>query len=71
MIDVQEFAQMSVDDRIELVEMIWDSIAIDSRELAVPPTQREELLRRLAMFDASPVPGSSWKDVRRRIESQL
>jgi len=71
MIDAQEVTRMSVDDRLVLVEIIWDSIALDSSDLSVSANQRKELEERLARFDANPAPGSSWKDVRRRIESQL
>ncbi len=71
MIDTAEVTRLSVEDRLELVELIWDSIAIETSELPVPAAQLEELPKRLDRFEADPARTSSWKDVRRRVESQL
>jgi putative addiction module component (TIGR02574 family) len=62
---IDEFRKLSVTERIQLVEDIWDSIAVDSPD-AVPLTtaQREELQRRLQAHDADPSTAVPWEQVR-------
>jgi len=62
---IDEFRKLSVAERIQLVEDIWDSIATDSPD-AVPltPAQREEIQRRLQAHDADPSTAVSWEQVR-------
>lgn len=62
-----EINQLTVDERLLLVQEIWDSIAADQESLAVTEAQKEELDRRLNDYHASPAEGSSWEDVKRRI----
>jgi len=42
---------LSVDERIRLVEDLWDSIAADQKALPLTPEQRLELARRLDRYD--------------------
>ncbi len=44
---------LPLEDRIQLVEDLWDSIASDQNALKLSPEQRMELDRRLASFEAS------------------
>ena len=41
---------LSLDERLQLVEDIWDSIAAEQGVLPVTPEQREELDRRLKAY---------------------
>jgi len=47
-VDIQEILKLSVAERIELVEAIWDSIADAPENLPVTAAQKRELDRRLA-----------------------
>ncbi len=71
MVDRREIVQLSVEERLDLVELIWDSIAVDANSLPVSPSQIEVLRTRLAEFNATPSPGTPWAQVRARIEGQL
>jgi len=62
-----EIRQLSVAERLLLVQEIWDSIAADQESLAVTEAQKEELDRRLKNYHASPGEGSPWDEVKRRI----
>jgi len=55
--------QLSIDDRIRLVEDIWDSIASDQGALQISMAQRNELDRRLANFEISRDQGRLASDV--------
>ncbi|MGD9854206.1 MAG: addiction module protein [Planctomycetaceae bacterium] len=60
--------QLSIDERIELVEAIWESIAEQSPVIAPTAAQKCELDRRLEAYRRDPERGSTWDDVRRRLE---
>ena len=45
------FKQLPVDERIRLVEDLWDSIAADQSAIALSSDQRAELDRRLEAFE--------------------
>ena len=64
----KELFQLSAAERLELVEELWDSIADEDKALELTPEQREDLDRRLAEADADPTGGSSWEEVRERIQ---
>ena len=56
--------RLSVEDRIALVEDIWDSIAEEKNVLPLTDTQRAELQRRIEEDDSSPGDVVSWSDVK-------
>lgn len=61
---LSQVRQLSVQDQLELVEALWESIA---KRNAVPgPTdaQKTELDRRLAEHEASPDDVVSWSEVK-------
>ena len=62
-----DFRHMSIDDRIALVQAIWDSIANAPEALALSAAQREELERRLEAYRLDPTAGSPWAEVKARI----
>jgi putative addiction module component (TIGR02574 family) len=43
--------QLPVDERIKLVEDLWDSIAADQQALRLTPEQKAELDRRLDAYE--------------------
>ena len=60
--------RLSLAERMLLVEEIWDSIATEAEALEVPQSHKDELDRRLAAHDADPGSGSSWEDVKTRLQ---
>jgi putative addiction module component (TIGR02574 family) len=67
-----EFRKLSLAERLELVEELWDSIAADCEREPLPLTdaQRADLERRLAEADADPAGGAPWDEVRERIRQR-
>lgn len=63
--------RLSVEERITLVEEIWDSIALDSAALPLTDAQRAELDRRLAEHEANPDDVVPWEDVKASIGQLL
>jgi len=66
---LEELRRLPIDERIQLVEDLWDSIAEDTSENTFPvtPELAEELDRRLAEYEADPGAALSWEEVRDRI----
>jgi putative addiction module component (TIGR02574 family) len=59
-----------VAQRILLVEEIWDSIAAEAEQLPLTEAQKQDLQRRLAAYQANPNAGSSWEEVRARLQER-
>jgi putative addiction module component (TIGR02574 family) len=63
--------QLTVDERIKLVEDLWDSIAADQGALPITADQRTELDRRLNAYTVDKHRGrpaaDAVRDIRRRL----
>jgi len=55
---------MSIGERLQLMERLWDSIVAEAPEIELTEPERLNLDRRLAAADASPETGSSWEEVK-------
>ncbi len=62
--------QLTVAQRILLVEEIWDSIPDEADALPLSDAQKQDLQRRLATYEADPKAGSSWEAVKTRLRDQ-
>ncbi len=71
-VDLKTLRQLSVAERIQLVEDLWDSIAEEAPDDAFPVSAElaAELDRRLAEADADPTAGVEWSEVRSAIENR-
>jgi len=67
---VAEILEMSIAERLRIVEDIWDSIAADSKNLRVSDDLRIELDRRLAAYENDPSAGVTWDELDSRLASQ-
>ena len=66
-VSVADALELSISERIQLVEDIWDSIASVPQSVSLSPAQREELDRRLEDYRKHPDEGSPWDEVKSRI----
>lgn len=62
--DLTEITSLTVDERLSLVEAIWESIAAEPGEPELTEAQRQELERRLEAHAASPESVVSWDEVK-------
>jgi putative addiction module component (TIGR02574 family) len=63
--------RLGVEERLTLVEEIWDSIAADSTAVALTDAQRAELQRRIEEDDAHPDDVTPWEQVKASTLSRL
>ena len=61
---LQQILRLPVDERIELVQAIWDSVVADSAAVPVTAAQRRQLDARLTDLKARPSSGRPWPAVR-------
>ena len=60
-----DFRSLSVAERIQLAEDIWDSIATENPEAAaLTPAQHQEIQARLQAHDQDPTSALPWDQVR-------
>jgi putative addiction module component (TIGR02574 family) len=62
-----EISQLSIAERIQLAEDLWDSILDRQDEIELDRAQQQELDRRLTQHRQDPNAGSSWETVKQRL----
>ncbi len=63
-----EYLKLSVSERIQLVEDIWDSIVAEAPDIVeLSQTQKAELHRRVAAHSADPSTAVPWAQVRAKL----
>ena len=68
-ISVADILGLPVQERIQLVEVIWESIAAFPNAIEVSPELKTELDARLADFERNPEAGYSWDEVKAHLKS--
>ena len=63
--------EVPLEDRMQLVEDIWDSIAEEQGVLAISDEQRRELDRRLKAYRISNEPGAPALEAIERVRAEL
>ncbi|MHB8455736.1 MAG: addiction module protein [Acidiferrobacterales bacterium] len=63
--------QLPLQERVKLVEDLWDSIAADQQALPLTAEQRAELDRRLDFYEVDQEPGRLATDVVAEIRRRL
>ena len=65
------FDDLSVDERIDFVQSLWDRIAATPEQVPVPEWHRRIIRERLETYQTKPATGRLWTDVRADIERKL
>ena len=65
-----DLSKMSVEEKLELIGEIWDSIEDSGQEFTLTAEQEAELARRDAEIDAGDTSGIPWEDVVREIRAK-
>ena len=63
-ISIADILELPVQERIRLVELIWDSVAAVPEAVEISPALKIELEVRMAEFEANPEAGYSWDQVK-------
>ncbi len=63
--------RLGIEERLVLVEELWDSIAADSSAVPLTEAQRTELDRRIVEHEANPHDVVPWEEVKTSITERL
>jgi putative addiction module component (TIGR02574 family) len=66
-VNLSEMLKLPLEERLRLVESIWDSIAEFPEALKLTQAQKKELDRRLESYESDPSSGVPWKELRDRL----
>jgi putative addiction module component (TIGR02574 family) len=61
---LSEILQLTIAERIQLAEDIWDSVAAFPEAIPLTDVQKEELDRRLQAYTTNPNEGISWDELK-------
>ncbi|MBD3674594.1 MAG: addiction module protein [Planctomycetaceae bacterium] len=62
-----EIRNLSLNERIDLVEQIWESVADEENHFELTDAQKQELERRIADHHQNPQSGRSWEEVKQEL----
>jgi putative addiction module component (TIGR02574 family) len=67
-----DYSHLSFEERLQLVEDLWDSLVLGPAEaVPVPDMHAAELERRLAAYRADGEPGTGWREALDGIDEEL
>ena len=67
-ISIADILELPVQERIRLVELIWDSVAAVPEAVEILPALKVELEARLVEFEADPEAGYCWDQVKSHLK---
>lgn len=67
--DLSQILELPADERLQLVEAIWDSLIELPDAIPVSDAVREELDRRLAAYYADPSSARPWREIKEELFS--
>ena len=65
-----EISRLSPTEKLQLVEELWDTLAANPDQLAIPAWHAKLLAEDQALYRANPTDGSSWSEVKSRITGE-
>jgi putative addiction module component (TIGR02574 family) len=65
-----EIASLSVEERIHLVQAIWDTIAAEGVHPDLTESQKQELDRRIADLERSPANVLTWEEIKAHVRGR-
>ncbi|HEX8073315.1 MAG TPA: addiction module protein [Pyrinomonadaceae bacterium] len=67
---LSDILELSVAERIQLAEDIWDSVASVPEVIELTDEQRAELDRRLAAYAQNPDAGIAWDELKEKLRKR-
>ena len=66
-VKLSELLELPVEERLKLVEALWESVAECPEALELTTAQKQELDRRLAAYERDPDAGVLWAELKQRL----
>lgn len=68
-IDTDEIAQLSIEERLKLIEFIWDSLDKEPDDRPLTEEERKEMDRRWEAYQANPDRAAPWPEAKESIRN--
>ncbi|HUT94278.1 MAG TPA: addiction module protein [Thermoguttaceae bacterium] len=68
--ELSHLRDLTFSEKLQLVEDLWDDLAVTPDALPIPEWQKDELARRKASHQACPEAAISWEQAKRAIRGQ-
>lgn len=68
---VVDIEKLNVEERLRLIEALWESLSSDPSRVPMTQAQKEELDRRLDAIDDGDDAGIPWNEVLERIRNRI
>jgi putative addiction module component (TIGR02574 family) len=65
------FDELSVEEKIDYLQFLWDRIAATPEPISGPDWHREILGARMSDLEATPEAGENWNVVQKRLRAKL
>jgi putative addiction module component (TIGR02574 family) len=69
-IDRAKLKELSLQDRLALIDEIWMSLSDEERDFPLSESQKKELDRRVELYEQNPDRGVPWSEVKSRLLSE-
>ncbi len=67
MISVADLKEMSLEEKLTLMELIWQDISADEKQISVPESHKEQLDKRAQMVREGKAKFIDWKQAKKEI----
>jgi putative addiction module component (TIGR02574 family) len=71
MTEIKDILKLSINDRIQLVQTIWDSISEDAENQRISDHHKKILDERLQAHENNPDDVISWEEVKNNVSKKL
>lgn len=65
-----DFSKMSVPERIQLVQDLWDSVHDEVQAIGLTDEQRQEMRRRLNELESAEIQGVHWDELQKSLRAE-
>lgn len=65
--DIGDILKLPVDERLEIMEKIWDSIQENNEDIEIPQWHKEILEERFQKYKNNVTKGKSWEEVKKNL----
>jgi len=66
-VPLDQILELPTTERVEIAQVIWESVFEHPEDVLVTQAQKDELERRWRTFEQNPDEGESWDDVKRSL----
>ena len=65
-----EISKLDIAEKLLLIEDVWDEIAQSNAQLSLPQWQKEQLDKRLDLFQAGKVKTTDWQEAHQKLREK-